>query len=141
MPSTNQEIYFNILRILNIHKSFSHSRLVRFKIFAVVSIEITVFCNVMSCNLVDGTYISEEPAASILRIRAKCCRFLWNISTIYKITWHSILKNKGLNSRVQDLCIPDPVINIITYTVYKPSLHILRIIFQKLQTTEVIKKL
>lgn len=104
-----------------------------------VSIQITVFCNVMSCNLADGTYILEEPAASILRIRHRCHRFLWNISTIYQITWHSSLKNKDLNFRIQDLCTPDPVINIITYTVCKPSLNNQRRIFMKLETTDVIK--
>jgi hypothetical protein len=90
----------NILRNLNIHKSLTDSRHVRFKIFQVVSFHITVFCDVMPCNFLDFTYVSEEPAASIFRIEDRSGRFNWNITTIYPITWHSILKDKYLNSRI-----------------------------------------
>jgi hypothetical protein len=48
---------------------------VRFKIFVVVSIHITVFCDVMPWNFVDVTYVSEEPAASIFRIKDRSGRF------------------------------------------------------------------
>jgi len=114
LPSSIKKSTFNILCNLNIHKSFTDSRHVRFKIFVVVSIHITVFCDVMPWNFVDVTYVSEEPAASIFRIKDRSGRFNWNITTIYPITWHSILKDKYLNSRFQDLSLPDPVIDIIT---------------------------
>jgi hypothetical protein len=86
------------------------------------------------------THISEEPAASICRIKDRCGRFNCNITTIYLITWHSILKVKYLNSTFQDLSPPDPAINIITYSLLA-IINNLGIIFKELKTTAVIEEL